>query len=114
MKIPVLLIALLLAAGARADDAALEALCAAGGGTLKRVAISGVQRMDCAGGKVSWFRVLTGGNKVVGHYEATRDAAWRPAVEAAIADLTVICGELPPQLQFAHHKLIADCGSDLK
>lgn len=103
---------LFLAAGARADDAALDALCAAAGGQMKRVAISGVQRMDCAGTRVAWFRVTTGAGGIVTHYEATRDVPWRQAFDAAAADLAVLCGDLPPQLQFAHRKLIADCGSD--
>jgi hypothetical protein len=95
-------------------DAELEKLCAASGGQLKRAAVSSVRRLDCAGAKVAWFRVQTGGNRIVGHYEATREGAWRPALDAALADIAVICGELPPQLQFDRHKLIADCGSDQK
>ncbi|MBU0752239.1 MAG: hypothetical protein KJ787_13280 [Gammaproteobacteria bacterium] len=116
MKIPnaVLILVLTLAATAHADDAALDALCAAGGGQLKRVAISGVQRLDCGSEKVSWFQVRSPNGNLVGHYEATRDIAWRPAIEAAVADLAVVCGELPPQIQFAQRKLIADCGSDRK
>jgi hypothetical protein len=118
MNIPVRLLvpllALFLAAGARADDAALDTLCAAAGGQMKRVAISGVQRADCVGTRVAWFRVMTAAGGIVTHYEATREAPWRQAFDVAAADLAVLCGDLPPQLQFAHRKLIADCGSDLK
>jgi hypothetical protein len=114
MKTTLTFLALLAAGAAYADETALARLCSESGGQLKRVAVSGVQRLDCAGPKVAWFRVLTGGNSIVGHYEATRDGAWRPALEAALADLEVICGELPPQLQYGHRKLIADCGSDRK
>lgn len=116
MKIPnaVLVLVLTLAATVHADDATLDALCASGEGKMKRVAISGVQRLDCGGEKVSWFQVRSPNGNLVGHYEATRNMAWRPAVEAAVADLAVVCGELPPQIQFAQRKLIADCGSDRK
>jgi hypothetical protein len=136
MKASIALIALLAVGTAHADDAPsardtvpgaagnikevplggveLEKLCAASGGQIKRAAVSGVQRLDCAGTGVAWFRVLTGGNRIVGHYEATREGAWRPALDAGLADIAVICGELPPQLQFDRHRLIADCGSDLK
>lgn len=114
MKATLTLLALLAAAAAHADESALARLCTESGGQLKRVEVSGVQRLDCAAGKLSWFRVLTGGNRIVAHYEATRDGAWRPALEAALADLEVICGDLPPQVQYARHKLIADCGSDQK
>jgi hypothetical protein len=123
MKASITLLMLLAATAAHADDAPkevplggaeLEKLCAAAGGQVKRVAVSSVQRLDCVGAKVSWFRVLTGGSKVVAHYEATREGAWRPALDAALADVAVICGDLPPQLQFDRHRLIADCGSDAK
>jgi len=114
MKATLLLLALLVAGTVHADEAELEKLCAASGGQLKRAALSGVQRLDCAAGKVSWFRVVTGGAKMVGHYEATRDGPWRPALDAGLSEIAVICGELPPQLQFDRHKLIADCGSDQK
>lgn len=114
MKAIPALLALLLAGAAHADEAELEKLCAASGGQFKRAALSGVQRLDCAAGKVSWFRVVTSGARMVGHYEAARDGPWRPALEAALADVVAICGELTPQLEYAQHKLIADCGSDQK
>lgn len=112
--LPVLLLGLLAAGAAQANEGELETLCTAAGGQIKRAALSGVQRIDCSAPKVSWFRVTTGGARIVGHYEATREGPWRPALETALGEITVICGELTPQLQFAQHKLIADCGSDQK
>lgn len=108
---------LLCAAGlgpARADEAAdLDALCAAAGGQLKRTDISNVRRTDCAGQQVAWFHIRSTGSqgRTMVNYTATRAGGWRAALEAAAADISKLCGELPPNIQLQDGKISASCGS---
>ncbi len=108
------LLALLVLATARADEAAdLDALCAAAGGQIKRTDISNVRRTDCTGPTVTWFHIRSTGTqgRTMVNYTATRTGGWRAALEAASADLTKLCGDLPPNIQLQEAKLNASCGS---
>jgi hypothetical protein len=108
------LLALLVFAAACADESAdLDALCAAAGGQLKRTDISNVRRTDCAGSQVTWFHIRSTGTqgRTMVNYTATRTGNWRPALDAASADLAKLCGDLPPNIQLQEAKLNASCGS---
>lgn len=108
------LFALLCLATARADEAAdFDALCAAAGGQAKRTDISNVRRTDCAGPQVTWFHIRSTGaqGRTMVNYTATRPGGWRPALEAATADLAKLCGDQPPNIQLQEDKLSASCGS---
>ncbi len=114
MKRLVLLLTLLCFGPARADESAdLDALCAAAGGQIKRTDISNVRRTDCAGQQATWFHIRSTGTqgRTMVNYAATRTGNWRPALEAASADLAKLCGDLPPNIQFQDAKLNASCGS---
>jgi len=114
MKRLAFLFALLVIAAARADETAdLDALCAAGGGQIKRTDISNVRRTDCAGPQVTWFHIRSTGaqGRTMVNYTATRPGGWRSAVGAAAADLAKLCGDLPPNIQLQEAKLNASCGS---
>lgn len=108
------LLALLIIAAARADEAAdLDALCTAAGGQIKRTDISNVRRTDCAGPQVTWFHIRSTGaqGRTMANYTATRPGGWRGAFDAAGADLAKLCGDLPPNVQLQEAKLNASGGS---
>lgn len=114
MKRLVLLLTLLCLGPARADEAAdLDALCAAVGGQIKRTDISNVRRTDCAGPQVNWFHIRSTGTqgRTMVNYTATCSGGWRAALDAAAADLTKLCGDLPPNIQLQEARLNASCGS---
>jgi hypothetical protein len=107
-------LALLVLTSARADEAAdLDALCAAVGGQIKRTDISNVRRTDCAGPQVNWFHIRSTGTqgRTMVNYTATCSGGWRAALDAAAADLTKLCGDLPPNIQLQEARLNASCGS---
>ncbi|MBZ0127204.1 MAG: hypothetical protein K8F32_12610 [Rhodocyclaceae bacterium] len=108
------LLLILFSLTARADESAdLDALCAAAGGQIKRTDISNVRRTDCAGPQVTWFHIRSTGTqgRTMVNYAATRTGNWRPALDAAAADLAKLCGDLPPNIQLQEARLNASCGS---
>lgn len=113
MKRCLIAIAVFCALPARADDAALEALCAASGGQLRLTELSNVRRQDCAGSQVTWFRIqaTAGESRTMVNYEATRPGNWRAAMEAAVSDLGKLCGDMTPSLQLSDDKVTANCRS---
>lgn len=114
MKRLAFLLALICLGSARADETTdLDTLCAAAGGQIKRTDISNVRRTDCAGPQVTWFHIRSTGaqGRTMVNYTATRTGGWRPALDAASADLAKLCGDLPPNIQLQDGKLNASCGS---
>lgn len=111
MKRLLLLLTLLSLGTARAE--AIEDLCVASGGQVKRTDISNVRRIDCTGPNVSWFHIQSIGaqGRTMVNYGASRPGDWRAALDAAAADLAKLCGDLPPSLQLQDGKLSASCGS---
>jgi hypothetical protein len=104
-------IAALAGVPAGAQDAALEALCTGAGGQVKRTEISSAVRTDCTASELAWFRIRSPGTEgqVVVNYRASRAGTWHKAIEAAAADLSVLCGEAKPNLQFDGATLTATC-----